>query len=217
MGIGGVGGINASSGGGGDVGVVTGYGGSGGANTGGGGGSGLTGIGGNGGSGIVVIAFSTTEQSLLVTNYNFTSPTVTLNTASTLKPTLTSWTTTGSAGNYYILNGTGGATYNFNQCPYGQFFYSSTNTNVRLFQTLVLSAKTYTMSFCAAVNSAFIDNTRFVEFIMDGVFLYSTLGNMTTTSTSWNVYTFDFTISAGSHTLWINTHCPMGITQLLIY
>ena len=186
-------------------------------NTGGGGGGGYNAIAGNGGSGIVVIAFPTTAQSMPLTNYSFTSPIVTSNSASVVNPTITSWTITNS-GTYYILNGTGGATYNFNACPYGQFFFNSTSFTVALRQTIVLAAKTYTLSFCSAVNSSYTDNNSSTNIYVDNLLQYTTFGTITTTSTSWNVYTFNFTINiAGSHEIWINSNCSIGITQILIY
>ena len=74
------------------------------------------------------------------------------------------------------------------------------------------------MSFCAAVNSLYTDNNLSVDFFVDGILQYTTLGTITTTSTCWNVYTFNFTIAtAGSHESFINIHGPIGFTQILIY
>ena len=93
-------------------GTVNGRAGAGGQCTGGSGGSGSTGTAsGNGGNGIVVIAFpavSSTKVVPTISNYNFASPSVTLNTKSnilntaTTSSTLTGWTCTASSANSSI-------------------------------------------------------------------------------------------------------------------
>jgi hypothetical protein len=206
LGVGGTGFNNGGSGG-----TGNGTGGSGGTNTGSGGGGAWNGNSGAGGSGIVAIAFPIIKQSLISNNYNFASPSVSSNSASTINTTPTGWSVTGS-GSYYILNGTGGSTYNFNACPYGQFFYTSSTTNVVLSQIITLYASSYTLVFSAAVLSSF-----------SGSFTI-TIGSNTYTSTLtnanvyWNTYSWNFTNStAGNYNITFSFNCPVGITQILIY
>jgi fibronectin-binding autotransporter adhesin len=216
---------------------------SGGTNTGGGGGGVWASLGyannansaGSGGSGIVALAFPITQiSSILLSNYNFATPTVTANAASastTAPSTLTGFTnwTVGGTGTYYIMNGNGGSTWNasgYFSCPYNQFFYTSTTTSVTLAQTVNLSAQSYSISFCAAVNSAYTSNTNNFTISVSGVGTVYTSSTattaspaITTTSKSWNVYlTNPFTIpSSGSYTITFSFGCSVGITQILIF
>ena len=207
------GGINNSS-------AATGYNATpGGANTGGGGGGYWASNGSNyttsgaGGSGIVVLAFPTSVQTILPINNNFTLPAQTTNSASTSNTTPTNWTVTGS-GTYYILNGTGGSSWNFNYCPYVQYFFTSTTTTVTLSQSVNLTAKTYTLSFCSAVNSTYASG-QFTAAVGGTTYFTSTL---TTSNTAWNIYSCNFTIaSTGSYALTFTFNCPVGISQVLIY
>uniref|UniRef100_A0A6C0HS77 Fibronectin type-III domain-containing protein n=1 Tax=viral metagenome TaxID=1070528 RepID=A0A6C0HS77_9ZZZZ len=188
-----------------------GAGGAGGINTGGGGGGAWNGIGGAGGSGIVAIAFPILKESFVVRNYNFASPVVSSNSASTLNTIPTGWSVTGS-GSYYILNGTGGATYNLNACPYGQFFYTTTTTTVVLSQIISLYSAIYTISFSAAVLSTFTGSFT----ITIGSNTYTS--RLTNSNIYWNTYTWDFMNSAaGTYNLTFTFNCPVGITQIMVY
>ena len=207
----------------GSAGVNGGNGGAGGVNTGGGGGGcGNTGSSGNGGSGIVAIAFPVVQQYLLITNYNFANPAASSSNSIVTSNTAPSdWTVSG-AGSYYILNGNGGDTSSFtgvnrfNACPYGNFFYTGTITNVVLSQSITLDANSnYTLVFSAAVLSSF--SGAFTITIGSNSVSSTTL-SITNGSIYWNAYTWNFTnITAGSYTLTFNFSCPVGITQLLLY
>jgi len=192
--------------------ISNGVGGSGGANTGGGGGGTWNAVSGAGGSGVVAIAFPVIKESLLIRNYNFATPSVSSNSASTVNINLTGWSVSG-AGSYYILNGTGGATYNLNACPYGNFFY--TTGNIVLSQTIPLNANTnYTLLFSAAVLSSF---TGTFTITIGSNSVSSTTLSITNANIYWNTYTWNFTnVTAGSYTLTFNFNCPIGITQILI-
>lgn len=186
-------------------------GGAGGVNTGGGGGGAWNGVSGAGGSGIVAIAFPILQESFIIRNYNFATPTVSSNTASTVNTIPTGWTVSGS-GSYYILNGTGGATYNLKTCPYGQFFYTTTTTTVVLSQNISLYSAIYTISFSAAVLSTFTGSFT----ITIGSNTYTS--RLTNSNIYWNTYTWNFINSAtGTYNLTFTFNCPVGITQLLIY
>ena len=192
-------------------------GGNGGANTGGGGGASWTHNGGAGGSGIVLIAIpnvvQSVNQSILLTNYNMALPAQTANAASTANTAPTSWTVTGS-GAYYILNGTGGS-YNFNYCPYQQYFFTSSTTSVVLSQTIALTAKAYTLTYCAAVNSNYTAASQFTIAIGGITPIFTS--TLTTSNTAWNVYSYTFTVpSAGSYAVTLTFGCSVGITQILI-
>jgi hypothetical protein len=214
---------NGTGGSGGLYGINNGYdggtsiyenGGNGGVNTGGGGGGAgmyVTATCGNGGSGFVAIAFPTTQQSILLQNYNFASPSIPTNSVSTATPT--NWTKTGP---YFILNGTGGDGIAMNNCPYKQFIYTISSSAFTLSQNITLSAKTYTLTFAAAVST--------YEFVPGRKFTI-TYNNQTYTSTLtsanvfWNVYSWTFTNpSSGTNLLSIEFNGPgIGITQILIF
>ena len=188
-----------------------GVGGSGGANTGGGGGGGWNAASGAGGSGVVAIAFPILQETFVVRNYNFATPIVTSNSASTVNTVPTGWSVSGS-GSYYILNGTGGATYNLNACPYGQFFYTTTTTTVVLSQNISLYSAIYTISFSAAVLSTFTGSFT----ITIGSNTYTS--RLTNSNIYWNTYTWDFMNSvAGTYNLTFTFNCPVGITQIMVY
>ena len=197
--------------------VTADLGGNAGANTGGGGGGSWTHNGGAGGSGIVLIAIPNVDQSvnqsILLTNYNMALPAQTANTASTANTAPTSWTVTGS-GAYYILNGTGGS-YNFNYCPYQQYFFTSSTTQVVLSQTVTLSAKAYTLTYCAAVNSNYTAASQFTIAIGGITPIFTS--TLTATNTAWNIYSYTFTVpSSGSYAVTFTFGCSVGITQILI-
>ena len=197
--------------------VTVDLGGNAGANTGGGGGGSWVHNAGAGGSGIVLIAIPNIEksvtQSILLSNYNMALPAQTANTASTANTAPTSWTVTGS-GAYYILNGTGGS-YNFNYCPYQQYFFTSSTTSVVLSQTIALTAKTYTLTYCAAVNSSYTASSQFTIAIGSITPIFTSA--LTATNTAWNVYSYTFTVpTAGSYAVTLTFGCSVGITQILI-
>lgn len=213
------GGIGFNNGG---AGVNGGNGGEGGVNTGGGGGGcGNTGSSGNGGSGIVAIAFPVIKESLLINNYNFANPVASSSNSIVSSNTAPyGWTVSG-AGSYYILNGTGGDTSSFtgvnrfNACPYGNFFYTGSITNVVLSQNITLDANSnYTLLFSAALLSSF--SGTFTITIGSNTVSSTTL-SITSANVFWNTYTWNFTnVTAGSYTLNFSFSCPIGITQLLI-
>ena len=197
--------------------VTVDLGGNAGANTGGGGSGSWVHNGGAGGSGIVLIAIpnvvQSVNQSILLTNYNMALPAQTANAASTANTAPTSWTVTGS-GAYYILNGTGGS-YNFNYCPYQQYFFTSSTTSVVLSQTIALTAKAYTLTYCAAVNSNYTAASQFTIAIGGITPIFTS--TLTTSNTAWNVYSYTFTVpSAGSYAVTLTFGCSVGITQILI-
>jgi len=193
--------------------VTVDLGGNAGANTGGGGSGSWVHNAGTGGSGIVMIAIPNVLQSILLTNYNMALPAQTANTASAANTAPTNWTVSGS-GAYYMLNGTGGS-YNFNYCPYQQYFFTSSTTSVVLSQTIALAAKTYTLTYCAAVNSNYTAASQFTIAIGSITPVFTSA--LTTANTAWNVYSYTFTVpTAASYAVTFTFGCSVGITQILI-
>jgi hypothetical protein len=190
--------------------------GNGGANTGGGGGgawSPVTGVGAVGGSGIVVIAFPTVSQVIAINNNSFLLPAQLTNSASAVSTIPTGWTISGS-GTYYILNGTGGSSWNFISCPYSQYFFTNTTTQVVLSQSINFTARTYTLTFCSALNSTY-SSGQFTVTVGGTTYFTSTLvsGNI-----YWNNYSCNFTIpTAGSYTLAFTFGCAVGVTDIVIF
>lgn len=170
---------------------------------------------GDGGSGIVVLAIPRTQQSsFLIQNYNFALPELAGNTYS-LNASIPSWTTTGTP--YYIVDAYGtspstiwDASY---ACPYVQFFYTSSTSAVTLSQTVNLAARQYTMTFCAAVNSAYTSGQFTIS--VGGSTVYTS--SLASKNRAWNVYSFNFTPSAGSNTIQFSFSCSVGITQILLF
>ena len=86
-------------------------------------------------------------------------------------------------------------------------------------QSVALVAKTYTISFCAAVNSTYTNNSNNFTITVDsGTAIFNSSSIITRSSTFWNVYTANFTIAtAGTHNIAFNFGCSVGITEVLIY
>ena len=191
-----------------------GSGGAGGVNTGGGGGGcwsmSSSNTAGTGGSGIVAIAFPAVQRSFVITNYDFSSPVVTKNITPSANNTPTNWTVTG--GTYYTLNGTGG--FAINACPYGQFFYTSTTSNVVLSQSVNLSAGANTLLFSAAVLSTFSGSFTITVTGITPIYTSS----LTNANIYWDTYSYNFTVpTAGAYTITFSFSCVVGITQMLIF
>jgi len=194
--------------------VSNGSGGAGGANTGGGGGGcwspSTSNTGGAGGSGFVAISFPAVQRSFVITNYDFSSPIVNKDVTPSPNNTPTSWIVTG--GTYYTLNGTGGV--GINSCPYGQFFYTSTTSNVLLSQSVNLSAGSNTLLFSAAVLSSF--NGSFTITVTGITPIYTS--SLTNANIYWDTYSYDFNVpTAGAYTITFSFSCVVGITQMLIF